>query len=105
MMPACRAGEVLLVKGTGWWEGLRPSATVHGDGPGDDGDGGDRVRGGGGVLFVVAGVSTVALLVMVMEAVVFMVGVETTMLAEMVVVVLKVMMRGVVEGVVERCWW
>lgn len=47
MMPACRAGEVLLVKGIRWWEGLRPSATVHGDGHGNDSDGGDRVRGSG----------------------------------------------------------
>ena len=40
-----------------------------------------------------------------MEVLVFMVGVVTAVVVEMVVVVLKVVMTMRVEGVVKWCWW
>ena len=43
--------------------------------------------------------------VVVLEVLVFMVGVATTVVVEMVVVVLKVEMTMGVEGVVKWCWW
>lgn len=39
------------------------------------------------------------------EVLVFMVGVVTAVVVEMVVVVLKVVMTMRVEGVVKWCWW
>lgn len=54
------------------------------------------------LLFMVVGV---LIAVVVLEVLVFMVGVATAVVVEMVVVVLKVVMTMGVEGVVKWCWW